>query len=115
MLSPPDAPGVDMADFEPGAITDPSRLHVASMCSVVADPACTAAFPHRISCRLRVVTVDGDEILVEVPQSRGYPGSQLTWDEIQGKVLRLDPDRAPHLIDRVARITDLATVSDLVG
>lgn len=114
MLSPGDSPGVGMADFDDSAILDDEKLNLTSICSVVKDASCTQAFPQRSSCVVHATTRDGNAHFVHIPQSRGYPGNQFTWDDICDKVLRLQPQRGPGLIDAVRKVADLDTVADLV-
>lgn len=109
-----DAP-VTLADFDEAAVSDPARLRVAGLCTVVADETCTRIFPRHAPARVRAVTLDGREHHVEVLTNRGSPADPLTREQVEAKARTLYPGDLAVLARSVFGLEEAATVEGLVG
>ena len=94
-------------DFTDAAVTDPARLALAARVEVVADPECTAVFPHQFPAVLTIRLADGELREERVAHNRGGPENPLSPRELATK-FRLNATRA--LDDAAARdLTGLVT------
>jgi 2-methylcitrate dehydratase PrpD len=103
-----------LPQYQDDRLTNPEIVRLASLVNVVPDD----TLPRGVSCLMIAETTDGEVARAQVDHPRGSIVNPMTEDEMRAKVHMLaDPVIGPEstgaMIDAVAHITDLGTISQL--
>lgn len=81
--------GPRLAEVEPEDLVDPELLAVMERIDVREDPALTAMFPEKWSCRVEIRTRAGETLERQVDVPKGDPANPMTDVELEDKFTRL--------------------------
>jgi 2-methylcitrate dehydratase len=104
--------------FDPDRYHDPALLRVVDAIELIEDPAYTASFPWKMSCRFEVVLTNGRSLTVAGDNPKGHPQNPMTDDDLAAKFLgqaqpRLGAERAELLLQTIRRLDREASLDRL--
>jgi 2-methylcitrate dehydratase PrpD len=103
--------GAAIGDYRPELFESQDRRAFMDCVDVVADPECTALFPHQFPSIVRASTRDGRHWVAKAMHNRGGSAYPLTAAELQVKFL----DNSAGVLTGDAATSMAATIRDLAG
>lgn len=112
--------GVSHDDFSQDRLEDREVLATASIVTCVEDSEATELFPMAFSAALRADLVDGRQVEVRIPASRGGPERPLSDEELMTKFMmnaetHLSTPAAERLVDALWRLGDATSIDDVMN
>ena len=106
--------------FTPSALDDPRVIELMSRITVDVDPALDAGYPRRWAASVELETAGGKTHRARVDAPKGDPDNALSAEELEAKFRDLsrrvlDEESGEFLAARLASLTDLSRMSDLLG